>query len=158
MGKELASTNVSFDFLKGSSEFLNLVLNNISSCVLLLNRDMELQEFNNAMKTIFTARKDEYLLYVRCGEAIGCAYQVEEMKDCGTTSHCSFCELRLAALTSYSEDKVVFKESIIKPFLNGEGEKVDKHLQFSTRLFRFKGERYILMIIDDITHLSTLNQ
>lgn len=144
-------TNESFNMLKGSSDFLNLVLNNISSCVLLLNDKMELQAFNNALKTIFSNKPDEHILYKRCGEAIGCAYQIEEVKNCGNTSKCCNCELRVAALISYMENVAVYKEFVERPFYNLEGEKVLKQLQFSTRVFNYSNEKYIIMIVDDIS-------
>ncbi len=80
MKRDKALTNISFDILGGSSKFLNLVLDNITCCILLLNDKMELQAYNDSLKTIFSNKKDEHILYQRCGEAIGCAYQVEEAK------------------------------------------------------------------------------
>ena len=151
MKPELSMTNQSFSFLGNSSEFLNLVINNINSCVLLLDKDMRLHAFNDAMKTIFSNRKDEDLQYVRCGEAIGCAHQIEEQANCGETSQCSDCELRVAALNSYLNNEVIFKEHIVKPFFTYENKKVNKHLQFSTRLFHHNKERHIIMIIEDLT-------
>ncbi|WP_321997841.1 hypothetical protein [Draconibacterium orientale] len=101
MQSKKTMANHSFDMLAESGEFMNLVLHNITSCVLLLDKDMRLQAFNNALKTIFSNKTDEDLLYMLCGEAIGCAYQIEEAKDCGKTSKCCTCELRLAAFDSY---------------------------------------------------------
>lgn len=151
MNHRISMTNVSFAFLKSSSDFLNLVLNNINSCVLLLDKDMRLQAFNDATTAIFLRNKEEDIQYVRCGEAIGCAYQVEEMKDCGQTPHCNRCPLREAALISYSENKPVYREHIAREFYMNDGKKVLKHLQFSTRSFHFQKDRYILMIVDDIS-------
>jgi len=151
MGTEKAITNESFDFLKGSSDFLNIILNNISSSVLVLDKDIRLRAFNDVLKTLFSNKKDENLLYMRCGEAIGCAYQIEENKNCGETSRCKECEMRIAALTSYYEDKAIYKDHITRPFFNFKGGKVEKHLQFSTRLFDYNDEKYIIMIVDDIT-------
>ena len=151
MKSDLALTNVSFSFLRNSSDFLTIILNNINSCVLLLDKDVRLQAFNDSLKTIFSNKKDEDLLYKRCGEAIGCAYQIEEQKDCGKTSQCCDCELRIAALTSYMDNETIYKDHISKPFFNFNNQKVDKHLQFSTRLFKFENEKYIIMIIEDIT-------
>jgi sigma-B regulation protein RsbU (phosphoserine phosphatase) len=151
MKSDLAHTNVSFDFLKGSGTFLNLILENISSCVILLNNHMELQAYNNALKTMFSNKKDEEILYHRCGEVIGCAYQVEEATECGRTTQCSTCDLRISALNCYSTNKEVFKEYFTRPFYTSALTKVEKHLQFSVRIFAFENERYILMIIDDIS-------
>ena len=156
MNEDIAFTNESFNFLKGSSDFLNLVLNNVNSCVLLLDKDVRLRAFNDSLKTIFSNKKDEGLLYKRCGEAIGCAYQIEEQKDCGKTSRCCDCELRSSALTSYLTNETIYKHHIARPFFDYNNQKVDKHLQFSTRIFNFRKEKYILIIIEDITKLIDL--
>ena len=158
MNKKISLNNISFNFLKGSSEFLNLVLNNISSCILLLDKNMELQAFNDVMVSIFSSRKEEDLLYVRCGEALGCAYNVDEMKNCGATSYCNSCSLRESALISYYENKPIFKDKISREFYMQDGKKTLKYLQFSTRCFKFNNERYIIMIIDDITRLMEIER
>lgn len=151
MQSKKTMANHSFDMLAESGEFMNLVLDNITSCVLLLDKDMRLQAFNNALKTIFSNKTDEDLLYMLCGEAIGCAYQIEEAKDCGKTSKCCTCELRLAAFDSYLNNTAVYKQHIRRPFFNKHGEREMKDLQFSTRHFYFQKEKYIILIIDDIT-------
>lgn len=151
MTKNVSLTNESFNFLHGNSDFLNLVLNNINSCILLLDKDLNLHAFNDALNNIFSNKKDENLQYRKCGEAIGCAYQIEEQKECGKTSHCNTCDLKIAVLTSYMNDEVIYKEHVIKPFLNYENEKEDKHLQFSTRMFVHNREKYVIMIVEDIT-------
>ena len=150
---ELTQNNTTFSYLSGSCEFLNSVINNISSCVLLLNSKVELQAYNDALKTIFSNRQNEDLLYVRCGEAIGCAYAIEEQTQCGNSTHCNDCELRVSALESYLYGTNIYKDHIVRPFFNHKGEKIDKHLQFSTRQFIHKMEKYIIMIIDDVTPL-----
>jgi sigma-B regulation protein RsbU (phosphoserine phosphatase) len=151
MNSDISMTNESFSFLSQSSDFLNMALNNIKSSVLLLDKEMRLKAYNNALKTIFSNKRDEDLLYVKCGEAIGCAYQVDEEKECGTTSKCCDCELRIAALTSYVDGDEIYNDHIVKPFFTREKVKVDKHLQFSTRLFLHGREKYIMMIVEDIS-------
>ncbi len=151
MHTKTSMANHSFEMLAGSGEFLNIVVNNITSSVLLLDKNMRLQAFNNTLKTVFSNKADEDLMYKLCGEALGCAYQVEEQKDCGKTSKCCTCELRLAAFDSYLNDSVVYKEHIRRPFFNINNEREMKDLQFSTRHFYFRKEKYIILIINDIT-------
>lgn len=158
MKSNISMTNQSFEFLHGSSEFLNLVLNNINSCVMILDKEMKIRAFNDSLKTIFSNKKDEDLLYVRCGEGIGCAYQIEEQKDCGSTAHCNTCDLRVSGIYSYMNNEPVYKEHITRPFFNYENKKEDKHLQFSTRLFKHKKETYIILIIEDISKFVELKQ
>ncbi|MCP4179737.1 MAG: hypothetical protein GY756_18415 [bacterium] len=154
MKTKLTSTNVGFNFLQNSGDFLNVILNNINSCILLLDKELNLTAFNDPLKTIFSNKKDEDLHYVKCGEAIGCAYQIEEQKDCGKTSKCINCELKISALHSYLNNEVIFKNRISKPFFDFDNNKIDKLLQFSTRLFVYDKEKYIIMIIEDITPLT----
>jgi len=158
MKTELTHTNERFSVLSKSSEFLNIILDNITSCVMLLDKELKLRAYNDPLTTIFSNKKDEKLMYRKCGEVIGCAYQIEEQELCGDTSMCRTCELRIAALHSYASNEEVFKEQITKPFFDFEGRKSDKHLQFSTRLFPYKNEKYIIMILEDITQLVDLKQ
>ena len=158
MKNETALTNVSFDYLKGSSEFLNLVLNDISSCILLLNSEMSLFAYNDALKNIFSNKEDEHILYKKCGEVLGCAFTVEESTSCGSTSQCRTCSLRLTALYSYMEKKPVYKQIISREFYKTDNSKELKHLQFSTRLFKFEQNTYIVLMIEDITDFINLEK
>jgi sigma-B regulation protein RsbU (phosphoserine phosphatase) len=158
MKRDTTLNNTSFSQLSKNSDFLNLILGNISSCVILLNNHMELQAYNDALKTIFSNKKDEDILYQKCGDVIGCAYAIDETSQCGTTSHCDTCDLRISALKSYTTEKEVFKEKISRPFYNHKGEKEMKHLQFSTRIFKHGKDVYIMMIVEDITKLVSLEE
>ena len=153
---DITSTNISFNALRNSPEFLNVILNKITNAVLLLNKDMELQAFNDPFKTIFSNKKDEDLLYVRCGEAIGCAYSVEEMKNCGETSRCSSCSLRINALESYITKKPIYKKKISREFYTQKGKKELKNLQFSVIPFYFNSDYYIIMLVEYVTELVNL--
>ena len=158
MDQFITSSNSSFNFLKGNSEFLNIVLDNICNCVLLFDKDMQLRAFNNALKTLFVNTEDEHLLYKKCGNAIGCAFAIDEEKDCGDTSHCQYCDLREAAMISYSEKKPVHRNLFEREFFKIDGTKVMKYLNFSTRLFYFRKEYYILIIIEDISDIIELKK
>lgn len=153
---ELSSTNLTFEFLHNSKEFLNIILNHVSCSILLLNKDMELRAFNDPLKTMFINKSDEDLLYVRCGEAIGCAYTVEEQKDCGNTSKCQHCELRVNTLESYIERKPIYRQKMSREFYTINGDKELKHLQFSVLPFYFQKEYYIIVIVEEITELVNL--
>jgi len=153
MKNKLSMTNVSFDYLSKSTDFLNLIIHNISSCVLLLNKDMMLQAYNEPLKTIFSNKPHEDILYKKCGNVIGCVSAVEEGKECGSTSQCHTCLLRESALKTYIDGTVVYNEEISREFYTTEQKKELKHLQFSTRLFYYEQDRYIILIINDITKL-----
>jgi sigma-B regulation protein RsbU (phosphoserine phosphatase) len=153
MEKEFASSNETFLQLRNTPEFLNSLINDICSCILLLNNKMELQAFNDPMKNIFINHNEEHLHYERCGEALGCAYSVEEKKRCGETSKCNSCELRKHALYSSINHEPVFNETISREFYKTDSEKVMRHLRYSIRTFEMDNFHYIMLIINDITIL-----
>ncbi len=153
MKREFASSNVSFSLLQSNPDFLYILLNEVGSCIMLLNKKMELRAFNDPLKNIFTNHKDEHLLYMRCGEALGCAHQVEEKSRCGETSHCRDCTLRKDAVMVYASGEPVFNRSVSREFFLNSSEKVLKHLRYSIRCFRFERDQYIALIINDVTQL-----
>jgi sigma-B regulation protein RsbU (phosphoserine phosphatase) len=153
MKNEFASSNETFLQLRNTPEFLNSLINEICSCILLLNNKMELRAFNDPMKNIFINQKDEHLNVERCGEALGCAYTVEEKKRCGETSKCSSCELRKHALLAYINHEPVFNKIISREFYKTDSEKVMRHLRYSIRTFEMDNFHYIMLIINDITQL-----
>jgi len=154
--KDLSSSNISFDFLYKSNDFLNIILNNVSCSILLLNKDLELKAFNDPVKNMFINKPDEDLLFVRCGEAIGCAYTIEEMKKCGETSYCNKCDLRINSLQSYIEKKPIYRQKLSREFYKIDGNKEMKHLQFSVLPFYFLNDYYIIVLVEDITELVSL--
>lgn len=153
MEREETSTGATFKYLENSKDFLRIILDNTPVCVLLLNRYMELQAFNNAMRSIFSSGPAEHLLYKKCGEAIGCANTVDELKECGKTSQCHICELRESALMTYHEHRAVYKKILSRNFYRADGRKEHKTIQYSCIPFYFEGEYYVVVFVEDVTRL-----
>jgi signal transduction histidine kinase len=149
--------------LKESNDFLNIVMENITSAILILDKDIRIQHFNDTLKVLFN-RSGEELLGEFCGNGIGCIYTVRENKDCGYTSNCKNCALRFSALETFTEKVPTYKEMLKREFFIC-GEPVLKYLQYTTRYVEYNGEKMVLIIIDDVTesqeqkiHLEELNQ
>ena len=154
MNNKSAFSNVSFEYLRNSPKFLNLMLNNITSCLLLLDNEMKLYSFNDPLYTLFSNSNNGDILYKKCGEVLGCAYAVEENKPCGETSNCNVCELREASLLSYSTKEPVKKQVVEREFYLVDGTKELKHLAFSTTFFEFDKDNYLMLIIDDVSDIK----
>lgn len=150
----VTSENTTFEYLRRSPDFLRAVLENISSCVLLLDADMRVRAFNDALRTIFSNRPNEHLLYRRCGEALGCAHHVDEGLPCGSTSRCGSCPLRRSAISTYTHNIPVYRRAFSRRFYTVDGEKQLKHLRFSTRAIPFDDGKYVFLTVDDITQLA----
>jgi len=149
-------TNLSFSQLNASGDFLRIIIDNLTSCILLLDHEMNLKAFNRPLETIFGVDPPSGETLIKCGNVIGCAYAVESMKECGTTDHCKICPLRISALESYVRGVETYKQKLSRSYYSAKGQKFLKHLQYSTGSFVFEKEKYILVIIDDITEQMVL--
>ena len=158
MNEDFSSSNISFTYLKNSPGFLNAILNDVLSAIILLNKKMELIAFKDPMRNLFIESKDEAILYERCGNVIGCAYTIDEKKDCGNTSMCKLCDLRINSLIAYESHKSICNKSLSREFYTKDLKKVMRHFRYSTRSFLFEDEYYILVIINDITKLQQQNE
>jgi len=142
------------DDLKQSNEFLNILLDSITSAVFVVDREVRLHSFNDSFKALF--RKGEtQLLGELCGNAMGCAFAVTEDKKCGETSNCDICELRKAMLGVFSRKIPAYKEKLTRVFFI-DGAPVKKHFLVSTRNLPFEGDDMAVVIVDDVT--ETENQ
>lgn len=138
--------------LKESNEFLNLLLDNINSAVLIADENLQIHQFNNSFLNLFDTAAVS-TLETGFGEASGCVNAVVENKPCGETSHCADCILRRSLIHNLTENAPVNKQSLNRVFYIN-GEPVTKHLQFSTRSIMFQGQKMFLVIIYDVTEIE----
>lgn len=146
MENKFTSAYTYFEDLAKSPDFLGFLLNNISYGVFLLNKNLELQSFNEPFRNMFSNKRNEHLQYVRCGEAIGCAYQVVEQVNCGDTSHCTVCTLRIDALEAYAKKKPIFNRTIVREFFKTDGSKENKTLTYTIKPIYFNDDYYLLVL------------
>jgi phosphoserine phosphatase RsbU/P len=135
--------------LRESNEFLNVLLDNISSAVLVVNNEFRIRQFNHALRKIFGKEHEDVDGEV-CGEALGCTFTVVEEKPCGQTSHCHKCQLRNSILKTFKMKHPGKRKKLSRQFFSGNSP-VQKYLEYSTRFIHFDGEEFTLVIMDDIT-------
>jgi phosphoserine phosphatase RsbU/P len=141
--------SIEIDELKESKDFLNTLLDNITSAVFIADRNMRVHSVNNALQTLFTKAEDDIVGQL-CGNAIGCQYSVAENKPCGSTSHCYECLIRNSLYRLFTEMVPTNREKLKREFYI-DGQPVLKYLQFSTKYIRYHNEEMVLIIVDDIT-------
>lgn len=146
---------MSLDFgdLRESNDFLNALIDNITSAIFIVDRDVKIRNFNDPFQALFQKDEDK-ILGERCGNVIGCAFTVDQSKDCGETKNCNECKLRRSILRSYLEKVPTYREKIVRDFYI-QGEKISKYFQFSTKYIQWGQETMVLIIVDDITALET---
>jgi hypothetical protein len=145
-----------FDAVQNSASFLNFIVQNTNSAVLLLDKEMKVQAYNESVKTMFTGKKGSFVLHTKCGECLGCVYTIDENKPCGNTSGCLTCELRNAALVVFASKKPIFKQRFEGNFYNKEHKKEHKLLQYSIKPVEFEKNEFLALLIEDISHDMTV--
>jgi len=139
--------------LRESNEFLNLLLDNINSAVLIADENMQIHQFNDSFLNLFDRAADQ-LVDSSFGQIAGCVNAVAENRSCGETSQCQFCSIRRSLLQTLLDAAPVDHQRLERRFYIN-GKPVTKYLEFSARPIRFQGRRMILVIIYDITDIET---
>ena len=138
--------------LKESNEFLNLLLDNMNSAVLIADENLQIHQFNDSFLNLFD-RATESVLEASFGEAVGCVNAILENKTCGETSQCSQCILRSSLVHNLIDRAPVDNQPLNRVFYI-KGKPVEKHFQFSTRPISFQGRKMFLVIIYDVTDIE----
>ena len=143
------------DDLRESTEFLNLLLSNINSAVLIVDENMQIHQFNDFFVELFDKSLDTFV-EKSFGPATGCVNAIMENLPCGETSHCKSCVLRHSFIKTMVEKIPVDKKTLERIFYV-DGEAKEKHLEFSTRPVYYRDQRLVLIIIHDVTDIEQKN-
>ena len=138
--------------LTESNIFLNILFNNLTSAIFLIDKDVKVKNVNYSFQSFFD-KSEEDVRGKLCGNAIGCSFTVDEDKLCGTTSHCIECILRSSIVESFTEKSNIFRRILIKEFYI-TNKKHKKYLQFSVRYLFFNNTEFVVLIFDDITEIE----
>ena len=143
---------IELDNLKESNEFLNLILENINSAILIADENMRIHQFNKSFLSLFDHAADR-VFESSFGQISGCVNAVKENKACGGTSQGQFCVLRKTLLQTLVEDYPVDRKSMERVFYI-KGMPVLKYLEVTSRLIQFHGQKMILVIIYDVSEIE----
>lgn len=138
--------------LSESSDFLNILIDNISSTIFIVAADLKVKNSNKAFGNLFQRTEDQILgkLY---GNALGCIYTEEGARQCGTTEYCNACDLRIALLNTFL-DHIPMNKGILDRKFSINGKLENKYLSYTTKLISFDHNEMALIIIDDNTELQ----
>lgn len=139
--------------LKESNDFLNSVLNSINTGILLIDKNSQIHNFNDSGRTIFADTKGNIRDNL-FGNALQCKSAFQDNLKCGEGKNCYDCVFRNSILKTFTEQTVINKKKFeIEIFVNSAF--VKKIFEFSTKNVVYKGEQFIMVIIDDITASET---
>jgi phosphoserine phosphatase RsbU/P len=138
--------------LKESNEFLNLLLDNINSAVLIADEHFQIFQVNNFFLELFDSAS-ETVVDKRFGAVSGCVHAITENMHCGETSACKHCVLRQSIIQTLLEKVPADRVPLNRVFYINN-RPVEKFMQFSTRFIKFYGQKMILVLIYDITDIE----
>jgi sigma-B regulation protein RsbU (phosphoserine phosphatase) len=102
--------------LRESNEFLNLLLDNINSAVLIADENMQIHQFNKSFLSLFDRATDQRV-DSSFGQIAGCVNAVAENRSCGETSQCQFCSIRRSLLQTLLDEAPVHRRRLERQFL-----------------------------------------
>lgn len=138
--------------IQESNDFLNILLDNISSAIFVVDPERRVQNYNSAFSDLFKKTEDRVLGQLT-GYALGCKNTENGIKECGTTEHCQKCDLRNSLLDALAEKVPVNKGLLEREFFI-DGVLVKKYLLYTTKQIIYHQRKMVLVIVDDITQLE----
>jgi sigma-B regulation protein RsbU (phosphoserine phosphatase) len=144
---------IDLESLKESNEFLNLLLDNLTSAVFVVDQDLRLYAFNDGFCKLF-AKGERDVMHQLCGNAMNCQFAVDEQALCGETSNCTSCELRDSVFSAFTNRVPTYKSKLTRNFYVGS-QAMKKHFLFSTVHVPYSGRSMILVIVDDVSEIET---
>lgn len=135
--------------------FLKSMFESIPCGVLVVDKERRVRAVNNALEKTFGISGEE-ALNRRGGEVLQCIHASESPKGCGFSDACQDCQVRDIALNAVSGKKIQRRLAEFQSGSNKNGNTL--RLLLSAAPFEHKDERLAVVIIEDITELSSLRR
>ncbi|MFZ5569676.1 MAG: SpoIIE family protein phosphatase [Thermodesulfobacteriota bacterium] len=138
--------------LRDSNEFLNILLDNINSAVMIADENLRIFRVNRSFLGLFDGTADQ-TVGKTYGQAMGCIHTHREGRACGETSHCETCLVRNSLIKAAMENIPADRVRIEKTFIINGRQQI-KIFEFTTRRIHYQDRNMILMMFYDITEIE----
>lgn len=130
-------------------ELLRILMNAMPAAVMILNSDRQILAVGQPMLDLLDLKGDDHLVGLRPGEALNCVNPPKDQHGCGGAEGCDFCGAA-TALQNAERNGRGMEECRIVACVKG----TEKHFDFQVRseTFTIQGERFLLLIMIDISH------
>lgn len=135
------------------SDLVETTFDAIPAPVLLVDDDVQIQEFNAAAAELLSP-DNAVILRRRGGEVLHCIHA--EKKGCGRSEHCPDCVLRQSVQDAVQGKKVVRRLAELELIKGKETQNI--HLWISSTPVALKDQVSVLLVLDDVTELMTLRK
>ncbi len=135
--------------------FLNTLFESIPCGVLVVDRDRRVQRINKVLEQTFGISRGE-VVDKRGGEALRCVHASESPDGCGFADYCQTCRVRNTALEALAGTRVHRNKAEVQ--LTVDGKARDLVLLVSAAPIDYEGERFAIIVLEDITELNRLRR
>ncbi|MEA1948605.1 MAG: sigma 54-interacting transcriptional regulator, partial [Thermodesulfobacteriota bacterium] len=135
--------------------FLKSLFESIPCGVLIVDGDRRILAVNNVLEQTFGISEAEVMDH-RGGEALRCVNAFKNPKGCGFAEECITCGVRNTALEALSGNQIHRKKTTFQLLVDGKTN--DLQLLISAAPFDHEGQRLAVIVLEDMTELSTLRR
>jgi transcriptional regulator with PAS, ATPase and Fis domain len=135
--------------------FLKSLFESIPCGVLIIDGDRRILAVNNVLEQTFGISGAE-IIDQRGGEALKCVNAFKNPKGCGFAEECVSCRVRSTALEALSGNQIHRKKATFQLLVDGKTRNLQ--LLISAAPFDHEGKRLAVIILEDMTELTTLRR
>ena len=135
--------------------FLRAVLDAIPSPVLIVDDDVRIRNYNLAAGKLL-GEQPSLVLERRGGEAMHCIHATETPGGCGASPSCRDCAIRNSVREASGGQRVSRRSQRMR-IVNGKAA-TEINMLVTTAPFQYGGEALVLLILEDISELTSLRR
>ncbi len=133
-----------------NNDVVDGILRFSSGIVAILNEQRQILSVNDSFLKMLGIENPDTILGLRPGEAIDCTHAEDMKAGCGTGKFCATCGAAIAIVSSLAKDSIEERKCVVT--IQKGTELIDLCLSVRSSSISFKGKRFILLFLEDITH------
>ncbi|HAA02814.1 MAG TPA: hypothetical protein DCE18_05535 [Syntrophobacteraceae bacterium] len=137
-------------------DFVASMLNAVPMPVFVVDADVRIIAFNLAASQML-GEEPSTVLRRRAGEILHCIHSQEVAEGCGRAPSCADCMVRNSVTASFRDHKMVRQKGRMELVEEGKGKK-EIYLLVTTAPFQYRGDEFVLLILQDISELTELKR
>jgi len=134
--------------------FARILMDSVPLGLFVVDGDGRVMAVNNVLKRVLGVT-EQAVVGKGSGETLGCLHASETTEGCGFAEYCKDCECRKLALTAISRNQKRKARAYFQLIIDGQVR--DLTMLVSAVPFTFNNKRFAVLIIADITQLSSIS-
>jgi len=131
-------------------DFLQNLFDAIPSLLFVVDRDVRIFHLNSTAASVLGGRGS--VIMKRGGEVLHCINSYEVPEGCGRAPSCRECVIRNSVGRAFKGEEI-YRETA-KITMRENGTVTEAHFMITVNSLDYKGERFVLLVLEDITRLK----